>query len=72
MAAVSVKRSIAAVKAQNRGHEFWRKERESDKKKGGGRKAKKTNRQKKVDETGGMDTETDEILRWRLVRIVRK
>lgn len=32
----------------------------------------KTNRQRKVDETGGMDTETDEILRWRLVRIVSK
>lgn len=35
-------RRIAAVKAQNRGHEVWRKERESDKKKSGGRKAKKT------------------------------
>ena len=36
-----------------------------------GRKAKKTKRQK-VDETGGMDTEKDEKLRWRLVRIVSK
>ena len=35
-----------------------------------GRKAKKTKRQKKVDETGGLDTEKDEKLRWRLVRIV--
>ena len=58
MAAVSVKRSIAVVKAQNGGHEVWRKERESDK--------------KKVDETGSMDREKDENWRWRLVRIVRK
>ena len=66
MAAVSVNRSIAAVKAQNRRHEFWRKERDSDKKKGGGRKAKKTKRQKKVDETGGIDTEKDERLKMEI------
>ena len=72
MTAVSVKSSIAAVKAQNRGHEVWGKERESDKKKIGGRKAKETKRKKKVDETSGMDTEKDEKWRWRLVRIVSK